>query len=54
MDSKTDLTTNGLILEFLLGILLSFVDFISARTEICMIAQMCFSFEEIKSFRRLD
>ena len=27
-----------------------FVDFISARTEICMIAQVCFSFDEIKSF----
>ena len=30
-----------------------FVDFISARTEICMVAQVCFSFDEIKSFRWL-
>ena len=53
MDSKTVLTTNGLILEFLVGILLFFVDFISTRTEICVIAQVCFSFDEIKSFWRL-
>ena len=49
MDSKSNFTTNGLILKFLVGNWF-FVDFISARTEICMIAQVCFSFDEIKSF----
>ena len=50
MDFKSDLTTNGLISEFLVGILLFFVDVISSRTKNCMIAQVCFIFNEIKSF----
>ena len=41
MDYNSDLTTNGFILEFLVGIFF-FLDFISASTKFCMIAQMCF------------
>ena len=50
LDSESGLTTNGLILEFLVGVLLVFVDFISAWTEIFMNCSIVFLFLTTSSF----
>ena len=53
LDSKSDLTTNGLIVGLFCWEMASFVDFISVWTKICKKAQLLFFFDDIKFFRCL-
>ena len=53
LGSKSDLTTNGLIVRFFCWEMASFVDFISVWTKICKKAQLLFFFDDIKFFRCL-
>ena len=51
LDSKTYLTRNELILKFFCWSVPLFVDFSSARTEICENCSIFIPFDDIKSFR---
>ena len=51
LHSKTDLTRTGLILEFFVGILVLSPSYLHGLKFAARIAQLCFSFDNIKSFR---
>ena len=48
LDSKSDLTTNGLILGFFVEKMASFVDFISVSIKICKSCSIVVFFDDIK------
>ena len=51
LDYKSDLTTNGLLLDFFCWKMAHFIDFISVWTEICKSCSFVFfCFDDIKSF----
>ena len=53
LDSKSDLTTNGLILDYFVGIWFPWLTSYLYGLKFAWIAQVCFSFDDIKSFRWL-
>ena len=53
LDSETDLTTNGLILEFFDAIRLFLLPSNLHRLKLAWVAQRCYFFDDVETFRRL-